>query len=94
MALKRRDACQHAEKNGAFVSCSLYYDADFNEQKTMFRVNVLATDLVGVQSPTDQQVQAVADPKATALYNEWKYRIESASAVTTVHRGQSATVVP
>jgi hypothetical protein len=96
MALKRQDKCTHVMRGSAFTSCTLRYDADYNSKQRVIAVTVLSADLPGNSNPNDAQVQAIADPKATAIFNQWKTAVDSAAAnpvVLSEHAGQSATLI-
>lgn len=98
MALKRGDVCQHFADNNGFIKCLLYYTGDYIGKSFVQEIEVIALELPTAQraNPTDAQIQAVADPKAIAIYNGWKASIdaETASGLSkTAHPGQIATVV-
>ena len=79
MALNRSDSCRHFKDNNGFIKCLCYYSASYSGKTNGWEIVVMRADLPAGQqaAPTNAQVQAVADPKATTLYNAWKTSVDA-----------------
>lgn len=85
-----------AETVGVFVRCLAYYAAAYAGKSQAWEVSTLPTDLPLAQqaNPTDTQVSAISDPKATTLYNSWVTGLASSAAPEVAHTGMATVVVP
>jgi len=93
MALNRQDTISYMAKAGAFTSALVRYNATYAGKTNTIAITVLNTDLPGNATPSDAQVLAVADPKATLAYNNWKLALDRMGATATPHSGHAGTIV-
>lgn len=91
MALIRNDSCKHYMDGTDFHKCLMVYTGTHNTYMQVWEVEVLASDLPGNTDPTDAEIQAVADPRATDLYNTWTAALGDITESS--HSGQAGTVI-
>ena len=92
MALTRLNDARKFTEGGVFVKALYTYNAAYSGRINNFEVTVIADDVV--ESPTDEQIRAAADAKASTLYNTWTSALDADPVVESLVTGQAGEVIP
>lgn len=81
MALTPKSTAKRVNVDGIFSHCTLSYAATSGGKSTVIDIGVSAGDVSNNHNPTNDQLLAVANPIAIAVYNKWVENLSAAPAV-------------